>query len=75
MNCNVNTKTKFNQKSTNLTPKGYDILLVSFLPHVVVYDFILKLCLIMFPQVVDDPEVDEEFHKHQGLTYNIRRES
>ena len=72
MNGNVDTVNNFDYKRAHLPSKGDDVLLVPFFPHMFSDDVFFTVFLIMFPQVVDDPKVDQQFHKNQGLTNHNR---
>ena len=59
MNSKIDTKTRFNDITKNLAFQSYDVLLLSFPFHGLSYDFSLVVFFVVFPKMVDDPEVDE----------------
>ena len=71
MNSKVDTETCFNDVAKNLTFKRYDILLLPFPFHGLGDDFGLVVFFIVFPKVVNDPQVDEQFQKDKTMTYYL----
>ena len=72
MNSEIDSKTRFNDIAKNLTLKCYYILLLPFLFHGLSDDFSLVVFFIMFPKVVDDPEVDEQLHEDEAMANYLR---
>ena len=72
MNGYVDTKTCFNDITKDLTLKRYYVLLVSFPFHGLSDDFGLVVFFIVFPKMVDDPEVDEQFQEDKAVSNYLR---
>ena len=67
MNGNVDSETCFNDIAKDLAFKRYDVLLLSFPFHGLSDDFGLVVFFIVFPKMVDDPEVDEQFQEDKAM--------
>ena len=72
MNGKIDTKTRFNDIAKNLTLQRYYVLLVPFPFHGLGDDFGLVVFFIVFPKVVDDPEVDEQFQEDETMANYLR---
>ena len=68
MNSEIDTKTRFNYIAKNLTLKRYYVLLLPFPFHGLSDDFGLVIFFIVFPKMVDDPEVDEQFQEDKAVS-------
>ena len=60
----------FNYKRDYLTLQRNDVLLVPLVPHLWCNDFLFAIFLVMFPKVVDDPQVDEKFQEDEATYYH-----
>ena len=72
MNRNIDSETCFNDIAKDLTLERYYVLLLPFPFHGLGNDFGLVVFFVMFPKVVDDPEVDEQFQKDEAMTNYLR---
>ena len=72
MNSEIDTKTRFNYIAKNLTLKRYYVLLLPFPFHGLSDDFGLVVFFVVFPEVVDYPEVDEQFQEDETMANYLR---
>ena len=72
MNSEIDTKTRFNYIAKNLTLKRYYVLLLPFPFHRLCDDFGLVVFFVVFPEVVDYPEVDEQFQEDETMANYLR---
>ena len=72
MNGNVDSETRFNDIAKDLAFKRYDVLLLPFPFHRLCDDFGLVVFFVVFPEVVDYPEVDEQFQEDEAMANYLR---
>ena len=59
----------FNDESDYLTLQRNYVFVVPLAPHLLCNDVLFAILFIVFPKVVDDPQVDKEFQEDEA-TYN-----
>ena len=57
----------FNYKRDYLTLQRNYVFVVPLAPHLLCNDVLFAILFIVFPKMVDDPEVDEQFQKDEAM--------
>ena len=62
----------FNDKGDYLTLQRNYVFVVPLAPHLLCNDVLFAILFIVFPKVVDDPEVDEQFQEDETMANYLK---